>query len=458
MNQHFAIGCFLTALALAGSANLSAQDGVSSSWAYYLIANGKTVYDKVNGVTWLMDADLAASNTSSSTDATDSDDAPPRFGLPLCNPDSTDACIWADGAMSYTTAQEWVKRMNRASYLGHAEWQLPTTPFQDPGCDHKGPSDERFGFGCSTSALGFLYYIALGVPAPNTAIPIPPNTVGPFQNFQPGVYWSRSYGGGLADNKANFSFADGAQGGTNSFNYGHVLPMIVGRIPGTKPRATGTGLELSVDGLTVYDPVAHVTWAADADLAVQQPFSLMPCESPGKPDPCVAGDGSMTYDSAEKFIADMNAAKYGSEDGQQLTWELPKSDPACPQYNCTVHNPMGELYYTQLGLQAGTPVVPIPDTPVGPFLHLQPGYYWTCEGPKIGQPCLTDSTPVPSTGAQFDFSFGIGFLSTAREPGAHFVTVYFVGCDLPDATECGPVPPKPPIPPKCPPGSANCHL
>jgi hypothetical protein len=61
-------------------------------------------------------------------------------------------------------------------------------------------------------------------------------------------------------------------------------------------------------------------------------------------------------------------------------------------------------------------------------------------------------------GAQFDFSFGNGFLSTAREPGAHFVTVYFVGCDLPDAGECEPVaPPKPPIPPKCPPTDSSCY-
>jgi hypothetical protein len=55
------IGTLLTALALASSVNLSAQDGVSNSWPYYLIPNGTTVYDAVNGVTWLTDADLAAS-------------------------------------------------------------------------------------------------------------------------------------------------------------------------------------------------------------------------------------------------------------------------------------------------------------------------------------------------------------------------------------------------------------
>jgi hypothetical protein len=461
MRHTFVVGILSAALTCACSVHLSAQTSAPSPWQTFLIPNGETVYDVFNQVTWLTDANLAASADANSPTGEQpaSDDTPPRFGLPLCNPDSTGLCIWADGAMSYTTAQEWVKRMNAANYLGHDHWRLPSTPFNDSGCSSTGPSHESFGFGCSAGALGFLYYTALGIEAPNTAVPIPPNTVGPFQNFQPGIYWSDSFGGGLKDNKANFSFADGGQGGTNTFNYSYVLPMIKGRIPGTKPPSAGTGLELSPNGLTVYDPVADVTWPANANLAAQEPFSLQPCQSPTTPALCVAEDGSMNYGSAEQFVADMNAVNYGAQTKKLLTWELPPSDPGCPEYNCVKGNPMGVLYYSQFGLQAGMPVVPIPENGVGPFLNLQPGYYWSCEGPAINQPCVEGSTPVPNTDAQFDFSFGNGFLSTAREPGAHFVTVYFVGCDLPNADECVPTkPPVPPIPPKCPPGDANCHL
>jgi hypothetical protein len=436
----FAVGTLVAALALVGSAQLSAQDAVTADWQLHLIPNGETIYDVTNGVTWLANANLAASDPADiSHDQAASDDAPPRFGLPLCNPNSTDECIWADGAMNYTTAQEWVRRMNAASYLGNSHWRLPSTPFTDSECGSKGPSHENFGFGCKAGALGFLYYKALGINAPNSAVPIPPNTVGPFKNFQPGIYGSSSYGGGLADNKANFSFEDGGQGGSNTFNYSYVLPMIKGKIPGMPP-ASGSGLEPSPNGLTVYDPVADVTWAANANLAVEEPFSLKPCQSPTKPVPCVAHDGSMNYASTEQFIADMNAANYGAETKKQLEWELPPSDPSCPQYNCTVGNPMGELYYHQFGLQAGTPVVPIPDNSVGPFHHLQPGYYWSCEAPTIDHPCVEGSSPVPNTDAQFDSSFGDGFLSTAREPGAHFVTVYFVGCELKDPMKCLSVP------------------
>src|SRR5580698_2029355 len=56
MKLTFAIGTLGAALAVASSTNLSAQDGASNSSPYTLIPNGNTVYDKVNGVTWLADA------------------------------------------------------------------------------------------------------------------------------------------------------------------------------------------------------------------------------------------------------------------------------------------------------------------------------------------------------------------------------------------------------------------
>ena len=86
--------------------------------------------------------------------------------------------------------------MNTANYLGHSDWQLPTAPLNDPnsGCSGTGPAPYRegFAFGCNTGALGFLYYTALGFKAPDTAVPIPPNEVGPFKNFHPNLYWSGS--------------------------------------------------------------------------------------------------------------------------------------------------------------------------------------------------------------------------------------------------------------------------
>ena len=50
-------------------------------------------------------------------------------------------------------------------------------------------------------------------------------------------------------------------------------------------------------------------------------------------------------------------------------WELPPMDPSCNvAYYCTpTSNPFGELFYNQLGLSPGAPVVATPDIAVGPY-------------------------------------------------------------------------------------------
>ncbi|MGD1095986.1 MAG: hypothetical protein ABSB35_28835 [Bryobacteraceae bacterium] len=135
-----------------------------------LSTDGITVYDSVNNVTWLADANLAATN---------------RFGLPACNVSGAQPCINPSGSMSYQAAAGWVQAMNAANYLGHTDWQLPATPFTDKTCPKTGPNGTSFGFDCTAGALGSLYYNGLGLKAPDTAVPIPNNTAGPFSNFQP---------------------------------------------------------------------------------------------------------------------------------------------------------------------------------------------------------------------------------------------------------------------------------
>src|SRR5579864_9505176 len=131
-----------------------------------LSPDGATVYDTVNNVSWLANADLAATN---------------RFGLPLCTGPGNQTCVNASGSMRYDAAVAWVQAMNAANYLGHSNWQLPTTPTNDTGCGRTGPTGGNFGFGCTASAFGSLWN-ALGVKAPNTAVPIPSNAVGLFSN------------------------------------------------------------------------------------------------------------------------------------------------------------------------------------------------------------------------------------------------------------------------------------
>ena len=383
-----------------------------------LSPDGIAVYDTVNNISWLADANLAATN---------------RFGLPLCNASGAQPCVNPSGSMSYQAAAAWVAAMNAANYLGHTNWQLPTNPLADAGCGFTGPQNNSFGFNCSASALGSLYYNGLGLKAPNTAVPIPNNTAGPFSNFQPYIYWSQTTppnGTGYG----TFSFNSGFQGSNTTPNYLYALPMIQGKIPGTPP-ATGTGLEIDPGGQTVYDPVTDVTWLANANLAASNAFGLPLCKDQGSPNLCVNQDGAMNWNSASQFVANMNAYDGAGYLGQ-THWQLPPVDRGCDvSYVCAdaaAGNPFGELYYDQLGLSPGTPVVATPSAAVGPFRNLQPYLYWACQGPTIQGACQTTG---PATGFEWSFSFGNGFEGTDVLANDLYITAYFVGAP---ATASGP--------------------
>lgn len=401
-------GCFrrrataVGVLALAACGVAPRQACASSA----LSQDGLTVYDDVNNITWLADANLAATN---------------RFTLPLCRRSGAQACVNANGSMNYAAAAAWVSAMNAANYLGHSNWQLPTTPPIDRGCTKTGPNGDSFGYGCAASALGSLYYNALGLKAPNTAVPIPANTAGPFSNLQPYLYWSQTSAGPSGFN--TFSFNTGWLGANTVTHVIYVLPMIPGKIAGA-PAATGQALQVNPGGQTVYDPVANVTWLANANLAASNTFGLPLCQDPANPAICVNPDGAMNWDSVNQFIANMNSYNGTGYLGQK-NWEIPPIDPACTGYDCGgPGNPMGELFYNQFGLSKGASAVATPDTVTGAFHNIQPYLYWSCLAAKIQDPCQT-AGPVPNQ--EWSFSFGNGFEGTNILPNDLYATAYFPG-------------------------------
>ena len=371
-----------------------------------LSADGLTVYDSANGVTWLADANLAASN---------------RFGLPVCTNagNGGPTCVDSGGAMNFTAATAWVAAMNEANYLGHSNWQLPTIPLNDSHCGKTGPTGNSFGFGCTVGALDSLYN-TLGFQSPNTAVPIPANTAGPFSNLQPYLYWSSTNGSSPQQGNASFSFATGWQGANTLPNFLYLLPMIPGKLPGT-PAASGTGLQVNPGGQTVYDPMTNITWLANANLPASNTFGLPLCTSPTNPALCVAQDGAMTFASATQFLANMNAAAYLG----QTKWQAPTIDTSCPGFACDgTLNPMGNLFYDQLGFKKGISAVATPTTPVGPFHNLQPYLYWSCVANAIAAPC---ESAGPADNFEESYSFGAGFQGTDVLGNNLFVTAYFVG-------------------------------
>ena len=377
--------------------------------ALLLSADGITVYDTVNNVSWLANADLPASN---------------RFGLPICTGAGSpmQPCVNPSGSMRYQSAAAWVAAMNTANYLGHSNWQIPTSPIVDPSCSFVGPQMNSFGWGCSASAFGSLYN-ALGLSAPNTAVPASTINVGPFINFQPDLYWTQTslpQPTGDVGCCATISFNSGWQGSNIAPNFLFLLPMIQGKIAGAPP-ASGMGLQVNPGGQTVYDPIANVTWLANANLAASNTFGLPLCNAPGSPKLCVSANGAMNWDSANQFVQNMNAAAYLG----QSNWQLPTADPACAAgYACSVTTaPFQSLYYTQLGLAPGTPVVTAPAIAVGPFTGIRPYLYWTCQGNSVAEPCQGE----PAPGFQWSFWFSNGFQGTDVLAHDMYVTAYYPG-------------------------------
>ncbi len=377
---------------------------LGASGPFALSQDGLTVYDSVNNVTWLANGNLAATN---------------RFGLPPCAGANVGQvnCVNANGSMNYNAAVAWVAAMNAAGYLGHSDWQLPTTPVTDKNCGKVGPNGDSFGFGCTAGALDSLYN-ALGLKSPNTAVPIPAGTIGPFTNIQPYLYWSQSSAGPSQGN-LTFSFATGWVGANTLPNFLYIWPMIPTGLPGT-PAASGNGLRISADQHTVYDPMTNTTWLADANIAATNTFGLPRCADPTTPAVCVASDGAMTYDSAVQFIAAMNAAAYLG----QKNWQMPGIASNCSNYGCAgSQNAMGNLYYSQLGFVAGSSF-PVPNISSGPFSNLQPYLYWTCSGASVRSACSTNG---PIANQEWSYSFGSGFQGTDVLANRLFVTAYFGG-------------------------------
>jgi len=84
-----------------------------------------------------------------------------------------------NGAMDWDSAVAWADDF---SFAGYDDWRLPTTLQPDPSCTEQ--SGASYGYDCTGSEMGHLWYVELG----NTAGAM--TNTGDFQNLQPLYYWS----------------------------------------------------------------------------------------------------------------------------------------------------------------------------------------------------------------------------------------------------------------------------
>ena len=179
-------------------------------------------YDDVLDITWLANANLAASNTFGLTQSAGVGPAAGEVG--------------STGLMTWATANLWIAGMNAADHLGFDDWRLPTLSPVSGGAafnvafSTNGTTDVAYGAtgigwqsgaGEYVSEMGYMYYVNfgnLGFCTPNDANPDLcvqqtgwglANTAD-FVNLQSRLYWSGvEFGSGGA---WNFNFGNGAQG------------------------------------------------------------------------------------------------------------------------------------------------------------------------------------------------------------------------------------------------------
>jgi len=391
-----------------------AQSHAISSLPVHSAAGQQTIYDPTLHVTWLADADLAATEKFGLTT--------PQHGLTPIN---------TDGSMQYATAKMWVRRLNHFNHgkgwLGHNDWTLPITqtPYGDTGCSgYNKKGGGHFGLGCTQAPLAELYAHELGVPSPDTTVTIADATTGPFHDFQPYLYWTGA--GDVAGGFRTVSFNTGwAMGSNQDQHWMYVLPVL----PGNPFGGTATSGLQSVDGgQAVYQPGAGpggaaVTWLADADYAKTHRFSYGSLVNP---------DGSMEESTAAKdWVPGLD---HNGVLGRDQGWSLPTPQELTDLYNAL--EKAGDV-------SPQKPVVPVPDTTLRGFQDIQPYLYWSCAGQSVEGPCK--GVPNPHN-QQWSFSFGNGFLGTDVMQNSLYVMVYHPG-----PTPLPPVPPRKPPSGGCPP-------
>lgn len=151
--------------------------------ALYSRLGGQAYYDSTLNITWLANANLADSND---------------FGV---------SGVSFNGAMSWSTANDWIAAMNTAAYLGTSDWRLPfMLDTGASGCDLAFTGTDC-GYNVQTksgstvySEMAHLFYVTLGNTGlydtggsltgcagfPNYCL----SNAGPFSNLQANYYWT----------------------------------------------------------------------------------------------------------------------------------------------------------------------------------------------------------------------------------------------------------------------------
>jgi hypothetical protein len=372
------------------------------------------VYDANQNITWLADANFAASPDGQAV-------------LKAAHITS----VAPSGIMDYPTALRFVQAMNTIpcqgkGYLCHNTWQLPvmiTNPAHDPTCTvHRGFDGTSFGPNCQGSAFGILFYRGLKLDYPSSVAPRLQNSVAALRNLHPALYWSATQGGQTG--QQTFSFLMGQSGSnTTNFNLLHALAMHRGLLPGSSIQSAATGISRYASGpaagVAVYDAASGISWLFDANLAATQPFgALGKVTIPRNPIhneitmPAIATGGAMHFRAVGAWLKGLSNSNYAGTNN----WVLPELAEL-------------ETLNAHLGLAPGNTAF-IASGSTGPFRNFQPFFYWACPKSAAGASQCDYGRVLnmrDNVAMRWCFNFDTGFQGTSQETKRYYVTVYYPG-------------------------------
>jgi hypothetical protein len=155
------------------------------------LSTAEAYYDTDLNITWLANANLAASNSFGLAYLTD-------LGPYPGDPSGYNGFIFPQGYINWPGAKFWIDAMNTANYLGYNGWRLPTvTDTGTAGCNlgYTG-TDCGWNVDTATGEMAHMFYTTLGDRAYyDTSGNYPQagwglTNTGPFSNLQSYSYWS----------------------------------------------------------------------------------------------------------------------------------------------------------------------------------------------------------------------------------------------------------------------------
>ncbi len=132
------------------------------------VGSFEAYYDTDLNITWLADANAALGSSYDSVDG------------------------FTDGRLRWVNANTWAASLSFYNPLTNEtidNWRLPTTLQPDPSCSGQ-LAGFSFGFNCTGSEMGHLFYSELGGVAGQSIVTTHNSNYSLFTNVQSGFYWS----------------------------------------------------------------------------------------------------------------------------------------------------------------------------------------------------------------------------------------------------------------------------